>query len=250
MFHDIGLIRRGSFELFKMAVLVSMLVAVAAARQEDRPRPNILWITSEDNGTELGCYEDPYARTPHIDRLAARGLKYLNAWSNAPVCAPARTTIISGMYPPSTGSEHMRSLVKLPAGFRMFPQYLRDAGYYCTNNAKEDYNLKKPGQVWDESSRQAHWRNRQPGQPFFAVFNITTSHESQLRKRPHRLVHDPSQAPVPTYHPDTPEVRHDWAQYYDKLTEMDTEVGERLDELEVAGLADHTIIFYYGDHGS
>jgi arylsulfatase A-like enzyme len=217
----------------------------------DHPqRPNILWITSEDNGIELGCYGDTYATTPHIDRLAAQGFLYLNAWSNAPVCAPARTTIISGMFPSSTGSEHMRSLVKLPAGFRMFPQYLRDAGYYCSNNSKQDYNLEMPGTVWDESSRQAHWKNHQPDQPFFAVFNITTSHESRIRKRPHQLVHDPAQAPLPSYHPDTPEVRHDWAQYYDKLTEMDAEVGARLRELQAAGLSEQTIIFYYGDHGS
>ncbi len=250
MYYNFALLGRRIPFLFQAVVWGSMLTAITLAGEGDRLRPNIIWITSEDNGTELGCYGDTYARTPHIDRLASQGLIYTNAWSNAPVCAPARTTIISGMFPSSTGSEHMRSLVELPAGFRMFPQYLRDAGYYCTNCVKEDYNLKKPGKVWDDSSRKAHWRNRLPGQPFFAVFNITTSHESQLRKRPHRLVHDPARAPLPAYHPDTPEVRHDWAQYYDKLTEMDAEVGARLDELQAAGLTDQTIIFYYGDHGS
>ncbi|NOY42118.1 MAG: sulfatase-like hydrolase/transferase [Planctomycetes bacterium] len=214
------------------------------------PRPNILWITSEDNGPELGCYGDAFADTPNIDRLAARGLIYLNAWSNAPVCAPARTTIISGMYPPSTGSEHMRSLVSLPEGFRMFPQYLREAGYYCTNNSKEDYNLQKPDQVWDNSFRLAHWKSRKPGQPFFAVFNIGVSHESRIRKRPHKQIHDPAKVPLPAYHPDAPEVRQDWAQYYDKVTEMDRRVGRHLQELQDAGLQDDTIIFYYGDHGS
>jgi uncharacterized sulfatase len=212
--------------------------------------PNILWITSEDNGPELGCYGDEYATTPHIDALAARGLRYLNAWSTAPVCAPARTTIISGIYPPSTGSQHMRSQSVLPASMKMYPQFLRELGYYCSNNSKEDYNLSKPGQVWDESSRKAHWKNRQPGQPFFAIFNHTVSHESQLRKRPHKAVHDPAGVRVRAYHPDTPEVRQDWAQYYDKLTEMDEKVGQNLKELEEAGLADDTIVFYYGDHGS
>ena len=107
----------------------------------------------------------------------------------------------------------------------MYPQFLREAGYYCTNNSKEDYNLVKPEGVWDESSRSAHWRNRQPGQPFFAIFNYTISHESKLRTRPHEQVHDPAGVRVPAYHPDTTEVRQDWAQYYDRLTEMDAQAG-------------------------
>ncbi len=217
---------------------------------EAGPQPNILWITSEDNGPHLGAYGDRFADTPNIDRIAAEGMIYLNAWSTAPVCAPARTTIISGVYPPSTGSEHMRSMTRLPARFKMYPQYLRQSGYYCTNNSKEDYNLQKPPGVWDESSRRGHWRNRQPGQPFFAIFNFTTSHESQIRRRPHTPVHDPAKVRVPAYHPDTPEVRLDWAQYYDKITEMDAQVGRLLEELRRDGLADDTIIFYYGDHGS
>lgn len=213
-------------------------------------RPNILWLTSEDNGPHLGCYGDRYATTPHLDRLAERSLRYLHCWSNAPVCAPARTTIISGVYPTSTGSEHMRSKVRMPAQLRMYPQLLRDAGYYCTNNSKEDYNLIPNGRVWDESSGKAHWRNRQANQPFFAIFNHTISHESQIRNRPHKAVHDPAGVRIPAYHPDTPEVRQDWAQYYDRLTEMDAQVGARLKELQEAGLADDTIVFYYGDHGS
>ncbi len=218
--------------------------------QAAQSRPNILWITSEDNGPHLGCYSDKYAGTPNLDRLAARGMIYLSAWSNAPVCAPARTAIISGLYPPSTGSEHMRSMTRLPAYMKMYPQFLREAGYYCTNNSKEDYNLEKTGQVWDESSDKAHWKKRKPGQPFFAVFNILISHESQIRKRPHKLVHDPAGVRLPAYHPDTPEVRHDWAQYYDNLATMDAIAGGHLKELEDAGLADDTIVFYYADHGS
>lgn len=143
----------------------------------------------------------------------------------------------------------MRSMVPLPAAFRMFPRILREHGYYTTNNAKEDYNLEKNGQVWDESSATAHWRNRQPGQPFFAVFNTTVTHESQIRARAHDAVHDPARAPLPAYHPDTPETRQDWAQYYDKMTEVDRFAGERLRELESAGLSEDTIVFYFGDHG-
>ncbi|MCL6545236.1 MAG: sulfatase-like hydrolase/transferase, partial [Bryobacteraceae bacterium] len=185
------------------------------------PRPNILWITCEDIGPQLGCYGDRYADTPNLDKLASRGVRYDYAWSNAPVCAPARTAIISGVYPNSTGSEHMRSMIPMPRGMRMYPQYLRDAGYYASNNVKEDYNLDKPGQVWDDSSNKAHWRNRGKGQPFFSIFNFTTTHESQVRRRPHTLVHDPARARVPAYYPDTPEVRHDLAQYYDNITTMD-----------------------------
>lgn len=234
-------------------IAASMLFLLACSSSThalgDERRPNILWITSEDNGPHLGCYGDTFATTPSLDRLAARGMIYRKCWSNGPVCAPARTTIISGLYPTSTGSEHMRSMVRLPAGMKMYPQFLREAGYYCTNNSKEDYNLEKPGQVWDDSSGKAHWKNRIPWQPFFAVFNILVTHESQIRARPHTPVHDPAKVRVPAYHPDTPEVRQDWAQYYDKMTEMDTIAGKHLQELTDAGLADDTIIFYYGDHG-
>ncbi|WP_406694918.1 sulfatase-like hydrolase/transferase [Singulisphaera sp. Ch08] len=224
------------------------LVCVVSARADDRP--NILWLTSEDHGPQMGCYGDKYASTPNVDRLAAKGMIYTHAWSNAPVCAPARTTIISGLYPPSTGSEHMRSLLAFPNGKAMFPHYLREAGYYCTNQSKTDYNLKEPGPTWDTSSARAHWKNRRGNQPFFAVFNSTKSHESQIRTRPHTPIHDPAKVRVPAYHPDTPEVRRDWAQYYDQVSAADADAGERLKELDDAGLADETIVFYYGDHGS
>ena len=227
-----------------LAVCLGVLPAVRAA--EALPsRPNILWISSEDHGPHMGCYGDTFATTPNVDKLAARGMIYTHVWSCAPVCAPARTTIISGMYPTSTGAEHMRSLVPYPAGKKMFPQFLREAGYYCSNNAKEDYyNLEKPGRVWDDSSARAHWRNRKPDQPFFAVFNSEKSHESKLRLRPHKQIHDPAKVRLPAYHPDTPEVRQDWAQYYDIVTEADGDAGKRLAELEQAGLAEDTIVFY------
>lgn len=214
-------------------------------------QPNILWITSEDNGPQLGCYGDEYANTPNIDALAQRSLRYHRCWSNAPVCAPARTTIISGMYATSLGGHHMRSGVRLPATFATYPDILRKAGYYCTNNSKKDYNFATEDGGWHESGRKAHWRNRpKKDTPFFAIFNYTVSHESKIRTRPHQLKHDPAAAPVPAYHPDTAEVRHDWAQYYDKMTEMDEQVGEILAEVEADGLSESTIIFYYGDHGS
>jgi len=213
-------------------------------------RPNILWVTSEDHGPEMGCYGDTLARTPNVDAIAAKGMIFKRAWSVAPVCAPARTAIISGMYPSSTGGLHMRSMLSMPNGMKMFPQFLREAGYYCSNNSKTDYNLREPGKVWDESSNKAHWKNRSDGQPFFAVFNSTKSHESMIRTRPHTQITDPSKVRIPAYHPDTPEVREDWAQYYDKVSEADEDAGRRLKEVADAGLADDTIVFYYGDHGS
>jgi uncharacterized sulfatase len=235
------------FLAFRFWFLLCLLVV---AGQASAARPNIVWLTSEDHGPHVGCYGDTFATTPNMDALAKRGMIYRHCWSNAPVCAPARTTLISGMYPTSTGSEHMRSMLPYPKGKQMFPQFLRAAGYYCTNNSKEDYNLEKPGKVWDESSAKAHWKKRDQDQPFFAVFNSTKSHESQIRKRPHKQIHDPAKVRVPAYHPDTPEVRQDWAQYYDCVTEADADAGQRLKELEEAGLMEETIIFYFADHGS
>lgn len=238
--------------LFRPNLLALCLVATLAAMtgaQENLP-PNILWISSEDNGPQLGCYGDSYSNSPNIDRLASKSIRFTQCWSNAPVCAPARTTIITGMWPTSLGAQHMRSEVRLPDNIPLFPQLLRAAGYYCTNNAKEDYNLIKPGKIWDESSNKAHWRNRKNKQPFFAVFNFQTTHESQIRTRPHQAQHDASQVSVPPYHPDLPDVRRDWAQYYDKIEQMDQQVGGVLKQLEEDGLADDTIIVYFGDHGS
>jgi arylsulfatase A-like enzyme len=234
---------------FAIALIFSF---VWGAQGAAAPMPNILWITCEDMSANLGCYGDTYSVTPNLDAFAAKAMRYTNAISNAPVCAPARTTIITGLYPPSTGAEHMRSLVNLPAGFRLFPQYLRDAGYYATNNSKEDYNVEKPGKVWDVSSPKAHWKNRRKGQPFFAVFNHTITHESQIRNDIDDADrnHDPAKARVPAYHPDTPEVRRDWAQYYDRITMMDQKAGANLQELDQAGLADDTIVFFFSDHGS
>jgi len=212
--------------------------------------PNILWIVAEDINPQLGCFGDTNAVTPNLDHFAASSLRYTKCWSTAPVCAPARTALITGVYPTSTGAQHMRSLVAMPDFMRMYPEFLRDRRYYCVNNAKEDYNLKPRGKVWDESSNKAHWKNRKPGQPFFAAFNIGVSHEGQIRSRKGPLQHDPAKLRLPAYHPDRPEVRGDWARYYDNITAMDEIVGEHLQELADAGLAEDTIVFFYGDNGA
>ncbi len=213
-----------------------------------RSRPNILWITSEDNGPFLGCFGDSYARTPNLDRMAARGTVYENAFSAFPVCAPTRSTLITGVWANSAGTGHMRSMVPLSERIGMFPELLRQAGYYCTNNSKEDYNTKTPAGVWDESSRKATYRNRAPNQPFFHVVNFNTTHESSMFKQ-RELVHDPKLAPNWPYHPDNEVFRRDWAQYYDNLTQLDEQVGQVLSQLESDGLAEDTIVFYFSDHG-
>lgn len=233
-----------------LGVLVALFLLASAPTQVwAQERPNILWLSSEDNGPQLGAYGDRYSTTPSLDALAARGIRFTRAWAAAPVCAPSRTAIITGVVPQTTGGMHMRSEVPLGAPVRMFPALLRDAGYYTSNNVKEDYNHPTAPDVWDDSSRTAHWRKRRQGQPFFAVFNNVTTHESQVRARPHVPVHDPASVQVPPYHPDAPEVRRDWAQYYDKLSEMDAEVAVVLRQLEDDGLAASTIVVYWGDHG-
>ncbi|NOZ56550.1 MAG: sulfatase, partial [Calditrichaeota bacterium] len=247
--------RRDFLQKTSLGVGTATLSLGALARNltAGEERPNILWIVSEDNDPFLGCYSDPNATTPNIDRLAREGVAYDNVVSNAPVCAPARFSIITGTYAPRMGTMHMRSKFRIPGEFRFFPQYLREAGYYCTNNAKEDYNTPKPDGVWDESSPKAHYKNRKPGQPFFAVFNISLSHEHMIHfhelKDPDQLEHKPEDMILPPYHPDLPDIRLCWANYYDAVTAMDRRVGELLRELEEAGLAEDTIVFYYSDNG-
>ena len=219
----------------------------------DQTRPNILWLTTEDIGPELGCYGDAMADTPAIDAFAKTALRYKTAWSNYPVCAPARTTIITGAYACSGGAGNMRSEVPLPDSFVMFPTMLREAGYYCTNAKKTDYNYIVPGGsdgVWDDSSKKAHYKNRSDGQPFFAVFNYTKTHESKIRTRPHDAVIDPASLTLPPFWPDAPEIREDLGQYYDNIAVMDEWFQSKLDELKEEGLAENTIVFFYGDHGS
>ena len=231
-----------------LCCLLLLLSWIARGQSQPAP-PNILWIVSEDNSPILGCYGDEFATTPNLDRLASEGVLYENAFATAPVCAPSRSTLITGVYPPSMGTQHMRSSNAIPEFIKFFPRYLREAGYYCTNNVKKDYNTFDQEEAWDESSDTATYHNRPAGKPFFSVFNFTTSHESSIHEPINRLMHDPEKVPIPAYHPRTPEMEHDWAQYYDKVTMMDAQVGKVLQELEEQGLADNTIVFYYSDHG-
>ncbi len=248
-------VSRRSFLKKSSAITAASVLMPRLGTASANTRPNILWIVSEDNSPFVGCYGDELAVTPHLDELASEGFLYTHAYANAPVCAPARNTIITGVYACSNGHQHMRSGYLLSEEIRLFPVYLKELGYYCTNNSKEDYNLDKPKDPkenpWDESSKEAHYSNRKSGQPFFHIKNIGTSHESSIHKSvpTDQLSHKPAEMKLPPYHPDTPDIRHDWAQYYDKITAMDEEVGEVLAQLERDGLAGDTVVFYYGDHG-
>ena len=215
--------------------------------------PNILMITSEDNSAYfLGCYGNEMATTPNLDKLASEGFMYTNAFANCPVCAPARNTILTGVYAASNGNEQMRSRYAKSDIVKTYPEYFRELGYYCTNNVKTDYNYQGDwNAIWDECSRQASYKNREPGQPFFAVYSNFTTHESMIHRQipTEELKHDPAEVEIAPYHPDLPAIRHDWAQYYDRHEQMDAEIGEILKELEESGEAENTIVIYYGDHG-
>ena len=240
-----------AFILIFFGSAVSIAQTDPDKRTEAAARPNVLWLTAEDIGPHLGCYGDAVARTPNLDALAAKGMSYQNAWSNYPVCAPARTTIITGLYASSMSAGNMRSQIPLDSDLRMFPQYLREAGYFCTNKSKEDYNTNKPGQVWDLSSQAAHYDQRPNAQQaFFAVMNQNCTHESKIRSKQHALKTDPASIELAPYYPDSLVVRKDWARYYDNIARLDEWVGQELTALEESGNADNTIVFFFGDHGS
>ena len=198
--------------ILMLLVIFGASDVILAAQQ-----PNILCLTCEDISPNLGCYGDDYARTPNLDRFAKEGVLYTNAYGVTGVCAVNRSCLITGMYPSTIGSQGMRCTTRLPERIKCLGAYLRKAGYYCTNNVKTDYNFPVPQDAWDDSSRTAHYRNRKPDQPFFAVFNYTGTHESRIRSTTPQLSpelrHDPAEVPLPPFHPDAPEVRRDWARY-------------------------------------
>lgn len=245
----------------------------------DKPL-NIVWISFEDTTPRFGCYGDEVAQTPHVDRLAAEGCRYPNNFSTAPVCAPARAAIITGMYPTFIGAHHMRtthrgrpeSALPTPYGavpppyVKCFTEYLRAAGYYCTNNGKTDYQFPAPSTAWDEnrscqpqstddaelerSALEVHWRNRpDPDQPFFAVFNTQITHESGMWAEKGEPQTDPAKVELPPYLPDTLECRKALARQYDHIAVVDRRAGIILRQLEKDGLADNTAVFVWSDHG-
>ncbi len=219
-------------------------------------KPNILWITSEDNASHwLGCYGNTQVQTPALDGLAKSGIRFKNAYSNAPVCAVARSTILNGAYAPTQGTQHMRSRYAIEDKYKSYVSYLRKAGYYCTNRSKTDFNFKGNDKaIWDECSNSASYMSKKRGkdQPFFCIFNSMITHESSLFKGKGssgatRI--KPADVIVPPYLPDIPEIRSDLARYHDLMKRLDDGVAKVLEDLKKAGLAEDTIIFYYSDHG-
>jgi len=219
--------------------------------------PNFVWLISEDNSTHyLKLFDEHGAETPRIAELAKHGLLFENAFSNAPVCSVARTTLITGCYGPRIGTQyHRRSVtVPMPDGLRMFPAYLRDAGYYTANNHKKDYNALESDDVWDESSNKAHWRQRKAGQPFFYKQSFGATHESSLHfpakvMKNEATKTDPATVFVAPYHPDTPTFRYTNARYHDRIQDVDQQIGKVVDQLAEDGLLEDTFVFYFGDHG-
>ena len=204
----------------------------------------------------MDLYTKGGAKMPTISSLASEGVVFDNAFSNAPVCSVARSTLITGVYAPRIGTQYHRrmSKVKLPDNVKPLPVYLKDAGYYTTNNAKEDYNFIKEGEIWDESSGKASYKNRNEGQPFFHVQNFHNTHEGQLHFDNEHLESAlknnnlDSIKPFP-YHPDTPTFRYTQSLLHNHHKDVDKEIAKIIDDLEKEGLIDDTIIFYYGDHG-
>src|SRR5687768_15648168 len=250
-------------------LMIAAMAGPAAGQTAPAPpaRPNIVWISNEDMSPHIGAYGDALARTPVLDGLARESIRYTHAFTTAPVCAPSRAAIITGMYQTAIGAQHMRTtedrVPELPGPYlavppfyvKAFPEYLRAAGYYTSNRAKTDYQFGVPFTIWDDLGPGAHWRNRADRrQPFFSVFNIEVTHESQIfpsspARKGKKLVTDPAELQVPPYYPHTPVVREELARVYDNIADMDGQVGEILKQLDEDGLADETIVFYWSDHG-
>lgn len=248
--------------IFLFTLLLAGL-ALSAAKAEDE-RPNFLFLIAEDMSPNLGCYGDPDAVTPNLDALAARSIRYTRAFSATGVCATSRSAMITGMHPSSIGTQHMRSKVVVPAAIRPFPVALREAGYFCVNRGKEDFNFDTRADVWDAKQwKAADWTRRAQGQPFFAIYNFPDTHESRLwadsalslvdeSKLTDAQRHDPDKVTVPQWLPgDDHAVKREWARYHDLVSLMDDQyIGPLLRHLENTGVADDTIVFFFSDHGA
>ncbi len=270
---------------FKSITPIFIIVFLALEKpvdaQNSSEKPNIIWISVEDISPMLEVYGDKSISTPNITRLAKEGITYTNAFVTTGVCAPSRSSIITGMYPVSIGTHNMRTgphyafrepesetyktyishkdirgrnvpeyAAVPPPYVKLFTEYLRAAGYFTSNASKTDYQFNCPITAWDEIGKKAHYKNRKPGQPFFAVFNHEVTHESRVfMKKNDSMLANTNNVRIPKYFPDLPIVRRDVARVYSNIIELDGQVGKLLDELKSEGLLDNTIIFFWSDHG-
>ena len=225
-------------------------------------RPNFVWINTHDvSARNLGCYGDSYARTPHLDKLAAEGVRYTNAFASGPICSPARTSIFTGMHQTTVGTHHHRSLAIRPDFVELLPQYLIEAGYRSTR-INTDLNTAIDPDEWAQYLNNDASLDKNDDKPFFAVYSFDESHASTFKMTPEEVrerrsnllgsdeLHDPAKAPLPSFVPNTPLARERTALFYDALTQVDYHVGAVMEELEARGLLENTIVFFWSDHGS
>ena len=233
---------------FPSLLLLTLLLAVTSQAAD---KPNILWLTCEDNNVNwVGCYGNPHAETPNIDALAKQGFQYMHCYANAPVCAPSRSTWITGVHAISMGTHQMRSRYPIPHDrIKYYPDLLKKAGYYVGNAKKTDYNIggRADGSAWDTS--KVDWKVLKQKEPFFMVINNTKSHESRAFGDVNNTVHSPDSVRLAKYHPDIPDIRKNYAHYHDQMKKMDADIGKALADLEAAGLAENTIVIHNSDHG-
>ncbi|MEM9327418.1 MAG: sulfatase-like hydrolase/transferase, partial [Bacteroidota bacterium] len=230
------------------------------SQESDIRLPNIVFLVAEDISPALGCYGDVMAITPNIDRLAANGALFNKAYATAPICAPSRSTLMTGLYATSLGTQHLRSETPFSESLKTVPEYLADAGYFTSNRNKSDYNFDHDNRWEHWSGSLAPWRNRTDDRPFYSFINVGPSHEGSVNSARYeenrqQLVDlglqptDPATVKVPPYYPDTDATRAVWARYYDVLQLLDRNVGQVMDSLQADGLMDETIVFFFGDHG-
>lgn len=265
----------------KLIIFLTLIFFGISTNAKDKTKPyNILWLSCEDINPILSCYGAKGINTPNIDRLAKDGIMYTNAYSTVGVCAPSRSSIITGVYPVRLGTHNMRTAPlygydgidgedyasyrqltgkrgrNIPyysavpeVGIKCFTEFLREAGYYCTNKNKTDYQFYTPFTAWDEI-QFGEYKNTPDEMPFFSVYNHNVTHESRIWMHAnHPFLAQPKEVVVPEYYPDIPVVRKDIARKYSNIEELDAEIGEKLKQLEDAGLLDNTIIFFWSDHG-
>ena len=243
-----------------------LLVSAYCIGQES---PNFLWLVCEDQSLFFSIYGDSSANTPNINQLAKEGLIYQNCQTPSPVCAPSRSSLITGMYPTTLGTQHMRAYKKSAENntinshnslqyysakpkkpIRFFTENLRANGYYCTNNSKEDYNMRTSPLAWDESSQAAHWRNRKEGQSFFSVFNFNVTHESSVWNNKNTYSkHELENVLIPDFFPDDDGIKSDILTNYKNIEKLDEQIGVIINQLKADGLYENTIIFFFSDHG-